>query len=346
MLQHAKGAEMTKPGCNNLITDIDGLMVGNAEDISVRTGTTVLIGEHPFAAAVDVRGAAPGTRNIDMLQLENSAQPIDAITLSGGSVYGLDAPSGVASHLAASGRGLAYETGVAPIPLVSGAILFDLSNGGDKNWGDLPPYRELGRKAAQNASRVFRLGNSGAGYGARAGVYKGGLGSASFVTDEGIAVGALAAVNAVGSPIVPGTDIFWAWPFEQGNEFGRRRLDADFRLAPDLPADIKSSPSISANTTIAIVATDAQLSHTSLKQLAVMATDGFARALRPVHTPFDGDLVFAISTGTKKLRESEANAVMRLGMLAADALTRAIARGVYEAKSLGAHRSYRETFGL
>lgn len=334
------------PGRNNLITDVEGLRVGNAEDVRVRTGTTVLIGDRPFAAAIDVRGAAPGTRNIDMLHLENSAQAIDAIVLSGGSVYGLDAPAGVTALLAQRGRGLAYETGVAPIPLVSGAILFDLANGGDKAWGETPPYRDLGRKAAQGASHVFALGNSGAGLGARAGAYKGGLGSASCVADDGIAIGALVAVNAVGSPIMPGTDAFWAWPFEQNGEFGGRRPGADFHLAADVPNDLKASPSIAANTTLAIVATDAQLSRTALKQLAVMATDGFARALRPVHTPFDGDLVFAVSTGTKCPRDSEANAVLRLGLLAADTLTRAIARGVYEAQSLGTHRSYRDRFGF
>lgn len=336
---------MITPGPKNSITDIPGLKVGNAEDTSVRTGVTVLLGDAPFNAVVDVRGAAPGTRDCDTLRGPGMGLPVEAITLSGGSIYGLDAPGGVIAHLNALGRGVAYDDGVAPLPLVPGAILYDLGNGGDKNWGDTPPYRRLGRTAAQNAAADFALGNAGAGYGARAGAYKGGLGSASAVTGDGITVGALVAVNAVGSPIIPGTECFWAHLFEQNGEFGGRRPGGR-QIDLDLPNDLKSSPAIAANTTIAIVATDAALSRNALQQLAVMATDGFAHALRPVHTPFDGDLVFAVTTGAKPVAESEANAVLRLGMIAADTLARAIARGVYEAQSLGGYVSYRDRFGV
>jgi L-aminopeptidase/D-esterase-like protein len=333
-------------GAKNLITDIAGLKVGNAEDVRVRTGVTVLTADAPFAAVVDVRGGSPGTRDTDTLRATSLGLPVEAIVLSGGSIYGLDAPAGVIAHLKRQGRGVAYETGVAPIPLVPGAILFDLSNGGDKDWGDEAPYRALGRRAAETAHADFALGNAGAGYGARAGAYKGGLGSASAVTEDGITVGALVAVNAVGSPVVTGSDAFWAYPLEQQKEFGGRFPQKQKDIDLDLPGDMKSSPSVAANTTIAIVATDAGLSRIALQQFSVMATDGFARALRPVHTPFDGDLVFAVSTDTKKLPGSEANETMRLGALAADCLARAIARAVYEAQSLGGLKSYRETFGL
>lgn len=336
---------MIIPGPKNSITDIPGLKVGNAEDASIRTGVTVLMGDAAFDAVVDVRGAAPGTRDCDTLRGPGMGLPVEAITLSGGSIYGLDAPGGVIAHLNEMGRGVAYDEGVAPLPLVPGAILYDLGNGGNKTWGDTPPYRHLGRMAAQNAAVDFSLGNAGAGYGARAGAYKGGLGSASAVTGDGITVGALVAVNAVGSPIIPGTDCFWAHLFEQNGEFGGQRPDGR-QIELDLPTDLKSSPTIAANTTIAIVATDAALSRNALQQLAVMATDGFAHALRPVHTPFDGDLVFAASTGARSVAESEANAIMRLGMIAADTLARAIARGVYEAQTLAHLTSYRDRFGV
>jgi L-aminopeptidase/D-esterase-like protein len=181
--------------------------------------------------------------------------------------------------------------------------------------------------------------------GARAGIYKGGTGSASAVTEDGLTVGALAIVNAVGSPIIPGTDVFWAFAFEQNVEFGGRRPRGDLpQLDLDLPSDMKGQARAGANTTIAIVATDATLTRVELKRMAIMAADGFARALRPVHAPFDGDTVFALATARKPLREPRGLDVMRLGSLAADCLARAIARGVYEAQSLGAVPSYREIF--
>lgn len=334
---------MAKSERRNLITDIAGLAVGNAEDVRVRTGVTVLTGTAPFEAVIDVRGASSGTCNADVLRADTPGLPVDAIVLSGGSVYGLEAPAGAAAHLAATGRGLAYETDVAPIPLVPGAILFDLANGGNKDWGDTPPYRTLGRKAAQAAGRDFALGNAGAGYGARAGAYKGGLGSASATTEDGLTVGALVAVNAVGSPIIPGTDCFWAWTFERDGEFGGRIPAGRPPIETALPADMKSAPAMAANTTIAIVATDAKLSRIGLKQFAVMATDGFARALRPVHTPYDGDLAIAVTTAEKTPAGSEVDTILRLGSLAADTLARAIARGVYEAETLGT-KSYRDTW--
>jgi L-aminopeptidase/D-esterase-like protein len=333
---------MVRPGPRNLITDVAGLRVGNAEDVPVRTGVTVLVADDSVNAAVDVRGGAPGTRETDALDPVNVAGKIDAIALSGGSIFGLDTPAGVTAYLREQGRGFELAPGAPRVPIVPGAILFDLANGGDKSWGSEPPYRALGRRAVQAASEHFALGNAGAGLGATAGIYKGGLGSASAVTGDGITIGAIAAVNAVGSPLIPGTDVFWAFPFEYASEFGGRRLKGDRPADLDLPPDMRgAAPRTS--TTIAIVATDADLSRIELKRVAIMAADGFARALRPIHTPFDGDVVFAVATAKRALAEPRQRQVMRLGSIAADCIARAIARGVYEAETLGA-KSYRETF--
>jgi L-aminopeptidase/D-esterase-like protein len=336
---------MTAPGPKNRITDVPGLKVGNAEDARLRSGTTVLVGDKPFRAVVDIRGASPGTRDTHLLDLTSVGYPIDAIVLSGGSLYGLDAVTGVLNHLRAQKRGLEYEKGVAPIPIVPGAILFDLTNGGDKDWGDNTPYPRLGREAAEAAAVDFALGNAGAGFGARAGQYKGGLGSASTRLSNGIVVGALAAVNSVGSPVIPGSDAFWAAPLEQNGEFGGRPPRAIQPISLDLPADMKEGPKAGANTTLAIVATNAPLSRLALQQIAIMATDGFARALRPSHSPFDGDLVFALTTTTDLPEENDPAQNQLLGHLAADCVARAVTRGVYEAETLGKMESYRATFG-
>jgi len=335
---------MIRKGERNLITDVAGLSVGNAENAGVRTGVTVLLADQPAAAAVDVRGGAPGTRDTSALDPVSLVDGIDAITLSGGSAFGLDAVSGVQAYLKAMGRGYEIAPGLPRVPIVSGAILFDLASGGDKEWGEEPPYRVLGKQAAANAGQSFKLGNAGAGLGATAGAYKGGLGSASAVSDDGLTVGALVAVNAVGSPLMPGTDVFWAWPFEMEGEFGGRRPNGTEHVDLSLPADMKGAVRPGTNTTIAIVATDAELTRIELKRLAIMAADGFARALRPVHTPFDGDLVYAISTAKRPLSGPRPPAVLALGSMAADCLARAIARGIYEAESLGNFRSYRDTF--
>jgi L-aminopeptidase/D-esterase-like protein len=336
---------MVRPGKRNLITDVEGLKIGQAGDMTVRTGVTVLLADAPSPAAVDVRGGAPGTRDIEGLDPVSLVDGVDAIVLSGGSAYGLDAAGGVQSFLARQGRGFRIALGAPAVPIVPAAIVFDLANGGDKAWGEMPPYRALGRAAVANASLDFELGNAGGGIGAIAGAYKGGLGSASAVTEDGFTVGAIVVVNAVGSPVIPGSDVFWAFAFEQGNEFGGRRLPSDFRgIDLDLPLDMKGAARPLANTTIAIVATDAALTRVELKRIAIMANDGFARALRPVHTPFDGDTVFALSTAKRAISEPRPRDVMRLGSIAADCLARAIARGIYEAQSLGQTKSYRDTF--
>ncbi len=335
---------MIRKGERNLITDVAGLRVGNAEDLGVRTGVTVLLTDAPSAAAVDIRGGAPGTRDTEALDPVSLVDGVDAIVLAGGSAFGLDAVSGVQSHLKAIGRGYEIAPGLPRVPIVSGAILFDLASGGNKEWGDEPPYRRLGKIAAADAGAEFQLGNAGAGLGAVAGLYKGGLGSASAVNGQGFTVGALVAVNAVGSPLLPGTDVFWAWPFEMEREFGGRRPRGGENFDLGLPPDMKGAVRPNTNTTIAVVATDADLSRIELKRLAIMAADGFARSLRPVHTPFDGDLVYAVSTARRPLCGPRPAHIMELGMMAADCLARAIARGVYEAASLGVYRSYRDTF--
>jgi L-aminopeptidase/D-esterase-like protein len=335
---------MVEPGPRNLITDVAGLRVGNAEDHGVRTGTTVLVADRAFAAVADIRGGAPGAREIDVLDPINLVGQADAIVLSGGSVHGLDAASGVTAALRAAGRGFRMTPDAPSAPIVPAAILFDLVNGGNKDWGAEPPYRALGRTAFENASPGFALGNAGAGLGARAGAYKGGLGSASSVTDDGFTIGTLAAVNALGSPLIPGTGVFWAFPFEQKKEFGGRRLQGDVSGDLDLPADLKGPLQPGTNTTIAIVAVDADVTRIELRRIAIMAADGFARALRPVHTPFDGDIVFAVTTARRAITEPRQRQIMRLGAIAADTLSRAIARGVYEAATLGPMKSYRDSF--
>jgi L-aminopeptidase/D-esterase-like protein len=340
---------MLKPGPRNLITDVDGLLVGNAEDARLRSGVSVLMGERPFVASVDVRGGGPGTRDTDLLDPSCRVDRADAICLSGGSAYGLSAADGVMRWMRERGRGLAV--GSAVVPIVPSAILFDLLNGGDKGW-DWPPYRELAYQASGSAARDFALGNSGAGLGAKAGNLKGGLGSASAVDPaSGLQVGALVAVNARGYATMGDMPQFWAWALEQNGEFGGLPPPAhNLALAvsharADLthdPADaVRSDPR--ANTTIAVVATNAQLDKAAAQRIAMMAQDGLARSLRPVHTPQDGDTVFAVATGTHDLGVDPL-ALGELGTLAADCLARAVARGVYHAASLGPARGWRDVF--
>src|SRR5262245_38554442 len=333
---------MVRVGARNLITDVPGIRVGQAEDRLARTGVTVVLPDEPARGAVDVRGGAPGTRETDALDPMSLAGRIDAVVLSGGSAFGLDSATGVMAWLSEKGRGFALRPGVPRVPIVPAAILFDLANGGTFTPEAYPAF---GRHAVASAESEFALGNAGAGYGAVAGAYKGGIGSASAVTDDDVTVGAIVAVNAAGSPLVPDTDVFWAFPLEQKGEFGGRRLDASFKGADlDLPTDGKGRLRPAANTTIAIVATDADVTGIELKRIAIMAADGFARALRPTHTPVDGDTVFALATGKVHLAGERPREIARLGSIAADSIARAIARGVYAAETLGAFKSYRDTF--
>lgn len=327
-----------RSGPRNLLTDVEGLAVGNAEDAVLRSGVTVVLGE--AVAAADVRGGGPGTRETDLLDPVNLVPGVQAIALAGGSAFGLDAASGVMDWLAARGRG--FRVGPHVVPLVPAAILYDLDNGGDKDWGETPPYRALGRAACGAAGVDFALGTAGAGYGAKAGGLKGGLGSASLVEDTGLQVAALVAVNARGSVTLDGQPQFWAWPFEQGEEFGC--LPPPSRRVPAAPLLERQVP-LGAATTIAVVATNAVLDKAEAKRVAIMAQDGLARAIRPVHTPFDGDTVFALATGRLALPEPRPRALAHVGALAADCLARAVARGVYLAEGWDGLPSWREVYG-
>lgn len=315
------------PGPRNLITDVEGFRVGNAEDLRVKTGVTVLTADAPFTAAVSVMGGAPGTRDTECLAPDKLVREVDALVLSGGSAFGLDATGGVLSRLAAAGRGMSF--GRTTVPLAPGAILFDLMNGGDKNWRR-PPYWDLGAAAYDQVAEDFQLGTAGAGVGATTFGWKGGLGSASLALPGGVMVGALVAVNAVGGVTAPGQRHFWAGAFEIGDEFGG--------LGPP-PAVVASADTFlskvqhlqpGANTTIAIVATNAALDQADLTRVATAAQDGLARAVVPAHTPFDGDLVFAASTGAVDVADRRRDGYV-IGHAAALCLTRAIARGVFEA---------------
>jgi L-aminopeptidase/D-esterase-like protein len=319
-------------GARNLITDVPGLAVGQAADARARTGVTVILPDARAVCAVDVRGGGPGTRETDALTPETLVDAIDAIVLAGGSVYGLAAADGVTAWLGARGRGfgLVGRAGVPVSPIVPAAILYDLANGGDKAWDLTPPYRALGLAAVAAAARDFQLGAVGAGAGAMAGSLKGGVGSASWVTPDGYTVGALAAVNSVGSVVAPASKAFWAAPFEVGGEFGGVPL-SDVRVSADDWGLAKGAAQPRANTTLACVATDAALTPAQARRVAIMAQTGLARAIRPAHAPTDGDVVFALSTGRRRLDGPAPAAIARLGAVAADCLARAIARGVYEA---------------
>jgi L-aminopeptidase/D-esterase-like protein len=312
----------------NLITDVPGVQVGNAEDAKLASGVTTIIFDEPAVASGDVRGGAPGTRDTDLLAPDETVERIDAVVLSGGSAFGLDAPGGVQAWLREQGRG--FAVGAVRVPIVPGAILFDLLNGGDKNWGRFPPYRDIGYAAAANAKAEFSLGSAGAGYGATTVNLKGGLGSASAQTRDGATVGAIAAVNAVGSITIGDGPHFWAAPFEQNREFGGRGVPSP--MPPDALA-VRLKGGVRENTTIALVATDAALTKAQAKRLAIVAHDGLARAIYPVHTPIDGDIVFAASTMRRPLA-LPLYAFAELGALAANVLSRAVARAVYEATAL------------
>lgn len=317
-------------GPRNLITDVAGLKVGNAQDDHIKTGTTVLVGDKPFTASVHVMGGAPGTKETDLLAPDKTVQQVDALVLSGGSAFGLDACSGVMDGLRAMGRG--FQIGAIRIPIVPGAIVFDLINGGAKDW-DENPYRALGREALEGASEQFEIGTAGAGTGAMAAMQKGGLGSASLVLPDGTTVGALVVVNALGSVTTPGDKHFWAAAFEMDGEFGGAGPDTHTGLVTPEPSRkeeaMMQQAMQGANTTIAIVATDAPLSKTQCHRLAVTAHDGMARAIVPSHTPLDGDLVFGVATGEgTPVDQTQFRDIAAAGAVC---LSRAIARGVYEA---------------
>jgi D-aminopeptidase len=326
----------------NLITDVAGVRVGHAQDGKLGSGATAVVFAQPAVASVDVRGGGPGTRETALLDPAQTVEGIDAIVLAGGSAFGLDAASGVQAYLREQGRG--FRVREARVPIVPAAILFDLLAGGDKDWARYPPYRELGYEAAARAAEDFALGSAGAGLGATTVNLKGGLGSASAQTRGGFTVGAIAAVNAAGGVIVGDGPHFWAAPFEQSGEFGGRGWPSMF--PPDALA-FRSKGAPGQNTTLAVIATDAKLNKAQCKRVAVMAQTGLARAIYPVHTPLDGDIVFAVAMGDRPLADP-LYGLSELGALAANVLARAIARGVYEAKALpfpGALPSWKDRHG-
>ena len=332
---------MSRSGKRNLITDVPGLGVGNAHDAVVRTGVTVILPDERAVAGVDVRGGAPATRETDLLDPTCLVDKVDAIVLTGGSGFGLDAAGGAVNWLAGQGRGFPVRDAV--VPIVPAAALIDLLNGGDKNWGDTPPYRGLAVQACERAAAEFALGNAGAGFGAvcMAGRLKSGLGSASTVTKDGVTVGAVVAANPFGMVTVPGQSAFWAWALEVDGEFGGLAPPTKPQPA-DLDYDVRGH--LAGQTTLAVVATDAELSVAQATRIAIMGHDGIARAIRPIHTPFDGDTVFCLSTARRPL--GDIAALSQIGMAAADCISRAIARAVYEAESLGGLKSYRETYAI
>ncbi|MFT8244078.1 P1 family peptidase [Roseomonas sp. BN140053] len=325
----------------NLLTDIPGLGVGHATDLLLGSGVTAVVFDAPAVAAVSLRGGAPGTRDTDLLRPEATVERVDAIVLSGGSTFGLDAAGGVQAALRETGRGTLF--GGMPIPLAPQAILFDLLSGGNKDWGRFPPYRDLGYAAARAAAPgPFALGSVGAGTGATTATAKGGLGSASAVTAGGFRVAAIAAVNAVGSPLVGEGPWFWAAPFEREAEFGGLGLPPTFRpehWAPRLKGGAGTA------TTIGLVVTDAALSKPQASRLATMADDGLARAVLPAHAPTDGDTIFAAATGAVPLRDPVRD-LTEIGFAATLVMARAIARGVFHATALpGGQAAWRDKFG-
>ena len=326
----------------NLLTDVAGVAVGQATDLALGSGVTTILFDTPCVTAVSILGGAPGGRDIAMLDPTMTIERIDAVVLSGGSTFGLDAATGVQAALRAAGRGVVFAG--FPVPLVSAAILFDLTNGGNKNWGRFPPYRDLGWDAAQAATHgAFALGSEGAGTGATTASVKGGLGSASALTLAGHTVAAIVACNAVGTPLIGDGPHFWAAPFERDGEFGGLGLPAAIGIADVAPRlKRRRHPA----TTIGLVATDAILTRAQAHRLAIMAHDGLARAVMPAHAPMDGDTIFATATGKRALADPIAE-LTELGHVAAIAVARAIGRGVHAATALpqpDAQPAWRERF--
>lgn len=313
------------------VLPLSGLQIGHAHDVNVKTGVTVLLPDTPALCAVDVRGGGPGTRETDTLALGGLVDRVHAIVLAGGSVYGLAAADAVCSELGA--KGIGFVAGPPPIPvspIVPSAILFDNANGGDKRWGRTPPFHRLGREALTAASIETTEGPVGAGFGATAGAYAGGFGLASETVD-GITVCAFIAANPVGSPFLPGTRVPQAWIYEQGGEFGGAYPPKGYRWTQ--PTDTKLSLAARAgqNTVIGAVVTDAALSPSDLKRLAIMAQDGLALSVQPSHTPLDGDTIFALSIGD---HSAQGSAVLsNIGAAAARCVARALTRGVLAAQS-------------
>ena len=335
-----------KPGGRNLLTDVDGLRVGNVDDVKLRSGVTAIVCDAPATASCHVMGAAPGTRETDLLAPENTVETVNGIILTGGSAFGLDAAGGAQSALKEEGLGLRLQDHI--IPIVPAAVIFDLPNGGDKDWGKYSPYRELGYKAVRNASAEFTIGSAGAGFGAITAGLKGGLGSASIQLESGFTIAALIAVNTVGSVTIGQTPHFWAAPFEIGAEYGGMGLPHPLPPdATDLVLKFHGRSDPGANTAIGVIATDARLTKAQLKRLAMSAHDGIARAVWPSHSIYDGDTIFTLATGTAG-RSPSAAELLEINAWASATTARAIARGVHEAATAiqgEIYPAWRDKFG-
>ncbi|MFK4770321.1 P1 family peptidase [Rhizobium sp. ZW T2_16] len=325
----------------NLLTDIEGVAVGHATDLVLGSGVTAIIFDEPAIASGSVLGGAPGGRDTALLDPSMTVQAVDAFVLSGGSAFGLDAAGGVQAGLRQIGRG--FEVGTIRVPIVPQAILMDLLNGGNKDWGLHSPYRDMGHDAFQAAQKgAFALGTAGAGTGATTATFKGGIGSASGVTPSGHRVAALLAVNALGSTTIGTGPHFWASAFEKNGEFGGLGFPQQF-TDDDTAMRIKGVKLKA--TTIGVVVTDAMLTKAQAHRLSIMAHDGLARAVLPAHLPGDGDTIFSAATGRKPLGDMSDFA--ELCHLATVVTARAVARGVYEATSLpvpNAQAAWRDTY--
>ncbi|GGE20009.1 peptidase T4 [Polymorphobacter glacialis] len=294
---------------NDRFSDVPGVRVGHAHDRHVNTGVTVIVPLAPAVMAVDVRGGGPGTRETDALDPSTLVERVHGLSLSGGTVFGLAAADELVLCLSAAGIGLPMRPGLPPVPVVPGAILFDLANGGDKDWGNDPPYRRLARAAFAALGYGDESGRVGAGHGARAGSRAGGTGSVSAVLSTGHVIGALVAVNCFGE-VYDGAPPEGAVPMPKlGRVEGLARQ----------------------NTCIGAVATDAPLTRAQARRVAMMAQDGLARAIRPIHSPFDGDAIFVISTAPETGSGSDPVLLTEIGTIAADLVARAVRRGVAEA---------------
>jgi L-aminopeptidase/D-esterase-like protein len=332
----------TGPGPANAITDVCGLEVGHHHRLGDgwATGTTVVLLPPGTTGAVDGRGGAPGTRETDLLVPENLVQQVDAVCLSGGSAYGLAAADGVMHWLAERNRGMRVGAGEHEVvPIVPGAVIFDLPSG---DWGNRPDTR-FGYAACDAAGVDVAMGSVGAGTGARVGRLKGGVGTASVRVD-GFTVGALAVVNAAGAAVDEATGVPYAADHEVAGEFGV--------AWPHRAGEFPDAAPTRLNTTIGVVAVDADLTKTECRRLAVAAQDGLARAVRPAHTMFDGDTVFAAATRARPLGVDEGplGPVMRAGVLdklcaaAAEAFARAVVHGVVSASSLSGVPAYSDVW--
>ena len=336
------------PGTYNFITDVDGVQVGHAENLEIGTGVTVITSDKPFSAAVDVRGGGPGTRETDMLSLENSIGRADAIVLSGGSAYGLDACAEIQDLLRQDQKG--YKLGNAIIPLVPGAVIFDL-NINEKphvnEVGNRSPWRILANKAYNSLNKQLQQGSYGAGCGATTATLKGGQGSSSWKqklsNGKEYTVGALVINNAVGNPLLNEGPNFLSGFLEYKNEFGGYGASLEsydhILRAKRIPSSLGQSNifnDIASNTVIGIVATDAPVTRAHLKRMAIMAHDGIAKSVSPAHTPMDGDTIFAISTSDVSYKEVLENTdILALGARSSDCLARACNRAVFEATIIG-----------